>query len=183
MGRIGRALLLLLAGLPDEAAASYQQAGPLETWSLPAFHILQSYVTGTLVCIELGRLDELAVLLNRLEQFRGEHAAGDGGGYLGPVELALGRGADRQARTLGIAAYVDRTGALVGYFNRRKPVMLSPREGEVARLVAEGLTNRQIAEQLIISERTAENHVQHILTKLGFTTRSQIAAWSVRSSE
>ena len=58
---------------------------------------------------------------------------------------------------------------------------LSPREVEVAHLVAEGLTNRQIAARLVISERTAQNHVQHILTKLGFTTRSQIAAWSVRS--
>ena len=50
----------------------------------------------------------------------------------------------------------------------------------MARLVAEGLTNRQIAERLVLSERTAQNHVQHILTKLGFTTRGQISAWSVR---
>jgi DNA-binding NarL/FixJ family response regulator len=55
---------------------------------------------------------------------------------------------------------------------------LSAREIEVAALVREGLTNRQIAERLVISERTAQNHVQHILTKLGFTSRSQIAAWT-----
>jgi len=54
-------------------------------------------------------------------------------------------------------------------------------EAQVARLVAQGLTNRQIAQRLVISERTAENHVQHILGKLGFATRSQIAAWSARS--
>ena len=53
------------------------------------------------------------------------------------------------------------------------------REGEVARLVSQGFTNRQIADALHIAERTAENHVQHILTKLGFHTRSQIAAWVV----
>jgi DNA-binding NarL/FixJ family response regulator len=58
---------------------------------------------------------------------------------------------------------------------------LSPREAEVASLVAEGLTNRQIAERLVISERTAQNQVQHILTKLGFATRSQIAAWRSRA--
>jgi DNA-binding NarL/FixJ family response regulator len=52
----------------------------------------------------------------------------------------------------------------------------------VAQLVTEGLTNRQIAERLVISERTAENHVQHILTKLGFATRSQIAAWRAGSA-
>jgi DNA-binding CsgD family transcriptional regulator len=57
---------------------------------------------------------------------------------------------------------------------------LSPRELEVARLVARGQTNRQIAETLVVSERTAENHVQHILVKLGFSNRSQIAAWAPR---
>ena len=55
---------------------------------------------------------------------------------------------------------------------------LSPRELEVARLVARGLTNKQIGQALYVSERTAENHVQHILVKLGFSNRSQIAAWS-----
>jgi DNA-binding NarL/FixJ family response regulator len=54
---------------------------------------------------------------------------------------------------------------------------LSPREVEVAQLVARGLTNKQIGETLFVSERTAENHVQHILVKLGFSNRSQIAAW------
>ncbi|QJY47917.1 ATP-binding protein [Pseudonocardia broussonetiae] len=54
---------------------------------------------------------------------------------------------------------------------------LTRREDEVAGCVARGLTNREIAAALFISERTAENHVQHILTKLGFANRSQIAAW------
>jgi len=56
---------------------------------------------------------------------------------------------------------------------------LSPRELEVARLVAQGMTNKQIGQALYVSERTAENHVQHILTKLGLRNRSQIAAWSL----
>jgi DNA-binding CsgD family transcriptional regulator/tetratricopeptide (TPR) repeat protein len=55
---------------------------------------------------------------------------------------------------------------------------LSPREREIADLVARGLTNREIAACLHIAHRTAENHVQHILTKLGFRTRSQVAAWA-----
>jgi DNA-binding NarL/FixJ family response regulator len=55
---------------------------------------------------------------------------------------------------------------------------LSRREIEVARLVGQGLTNKQIAQNLYVSERTAENHVQHILTKLGLRNRSQIAAWA-----
>ncbi|MER6600987.1 ATP-binding protein [Streptomyces parvus] len=53
---------------------------------------------------------------------------------------------------------------------------LTPREREVADLVIEGLTNRQIAERLYISKRTADTHVEHILTKLGVTSRVQIAA-------
>ena len=192
----------------------------------------------------LGRYDDLAVLLDRLEPFRGEHAVGDGVAYMGPVELALGRGAaalgrldaavddladgGRAGRT-GRSRRVRRRGAATTSRWRCSPATgpatatgprppratptawptrsawrrtstapprssrgssgdddataLSPREAEVAGLVAEGLTNRQIAERLVISERTAQNHVQHILTKLGFTTRSQIAAWSVRTEQ
>jgi DNA-binding NarL/FixJ family response regulator len=57
---------------------------------------------------------------------------------------------------------------------------LTPREHEVARLVAAGLSNRQIGERLFIAGRTAETHVQHIFTKLGFTSRAQLAAWVAR---
>ena len=54
---------------------------------------------------------------------------------------------------------------------------LSPRELEVAALVAAGHTNKQIAGNLFVSERTAQNHVQHILTKLGLANRTQVASW------
>ena len=54
---------------------------------------------------------------------------------------------------------------------------LTKREQEIAALVAEGLSNKDIAARLIISQRTAEAHVEHILTKLGFTSRTQIATW------
>jgi DNA-binding NarL/FixJ family response regulator len=46
-------------------------------------------------------------------------------------------------------------------------------------LISEGLTNRQVATRLVISLRTAETHVDHVLTKLGFTSRRRIAAWVV----
>jgi FixJ family two-component response regulator len=45
--------------------------------------------------------------------------------------------------------------------------------------VAEGLTNRGIAQRLHLSERTAENHIKNILDKLGLDSRAQIAAWTV----
>jgi non-specific serine/threonine protein kinase len=56
---------------------------------------------------------------------------------------------------------------------------LTRREREVADLVADGLGNKEIADRLVISPRTAESHVEHILTKLGFTSRTQIAAWTI----
>jgi DNA-binding CsgD family transcriptional regulator len=236
-----RASLLLCAGMPDEAAASYELAGPIEAWSLPAFFMVPGRVYGALVAAELGRHDDLRVLLEWLEPFRREHAVAEAVFYLGPVALTLGRGAaalgdldravddlafaaeqadragargfaaearyhlarcllgrgepgdaerattaageaHRQARALGMTAYLERTGALVAHIGAARPAALSRREVEVAKLVAEGLTNRQIAERLVISERTAQNHVQHILTKLGFATRSQIAAWTAGGS-
>lgn len=56
---------------------------------------------------------------------------------------------------------------------------LSTREREVAVLVAQGRSNRDIATSLVVSERTAEAHVSNILGKLGFSSRAQIAAWAV----
>ena len=82
-----------------------------------------------------------------------------------------------EASRLGMEPFSARIAALRAQLGAaRSP--LSPREIEVARLVARGLTNKQIGEALFVSERTAENHVQHILVKLGFSNRSQIAAWS-----
>lgn len=54
---------------------------------------------------------------------------------------------------------------------------LTKRERQVAELVAQGLTNKAIADKIVISQRTAQGHVEHILAKLGFTSRAQIAAW------
>src|SRR6185369_6089837 len=55
---------------------------------------------------------------------------------------------------------------------------LTAREFEVARLIAEGLTNGEIAERLEIAPKTASSHVEHILAKLGVTRRAEIAAWT-----
>jgi DNA-binding CsgD family transcriptional regulator/tetratricopeptide (TPR) repeat protein len=57
---------------------------------------------------------------------------------------------------------------------------LSPREREVAGLIAQGLTDRQIADRLVITEGTAGVHVGHILNKLGFHARTEIASWAAQ---
>jgi non-specific serine/threonine protein kinase len=54
---------------------------------------------------------------------------------------------------------------------------LTARERQIAELIAQGMSNRAIAASLVIAQRTAEGHVEHILVKLGFTSRSQIAGW------
>jgi DNA-binding NarL/FixJ family response regulator len=58
------------------------------------------------------------------------------------------------------------------------PVALTRREREVATLVSRGLTNRQIAKELYLSERTIENHISKILRKLDVASRTEIAAWA-----
>jgi DNA-binding CsgD family transcriptional regulator len=57
------------------------------------------------------------------------------------------------------------------------PTPLTRREQQIAGLIATGRSNQEIADALVISRRTAESHVEHILAKLGFTSRTQIAAW------
>jgi DNA-binding NarL/FixJ family response regulator len=60
--------------------------------------------------------------------------------------------------------------------------VLTPRESEVGALIARGLTNRQIAEALVITPGTAALHVEHIRAKLGVHSRSQIAARMVQGT-
>ncbi len=95
--------------------------------------------------------------------------------------LAVARSAQGVAERLGMAPLRRRTAELVAALGERGP--LSPREAEIARYVARGLTNRQIAADAGISERTVETHVQHVLAKLGFSRRAEIAAWVARRGQ
>ncbi|MDQ4036985.1 MAG: AAA family ATPase [Actinomycetota bacterium] len=84
----------------------------------------------------------------------------------------------RRAEALRMPPLAAKAERLIQGLDHRSSATLTPREREVAELVAQGLTNREIAGRLYLSERTAENHVQHILTKLDLSNRSQIATWS-----
>jgi DNA-binding NarL/FixJ family response regulator len=63
------------------------------------------------------------------------------------------------------------------------PTRLTKRECQVAELITQGMTNQAIADRLVISPRTAQGHVEHILTKLGFVSRTQVAAWVVEQTQ
>ncbi|MBY8863536.1 protein kinase [Nocardia sp. CA2R105] len=88
--------------------------------------------------------------------------------------------AHREGAAMDIDAAIDYALEVRRWTTPRGPLPtaeLTPREQEVADLVSQGLTNRAIAAHLSISQRTAQGHVEHILTKFGFTSRAQIAAW------
>ncbi len=107
---------------------------------------------------------------------------------LGRAEVLTGREASTVAAEareglagLRMQADVARADALLlSLGGGRRPGGLSPREVEVVRLVAQGRTNREIAEMLVISERTAVNHVSHIFDKLGVANRAEATAWAIR---
>jgi len=63
---------------------------------------------------------------------------------------------------------------------RRAPSPLTPREHEIVLLISRGLSNREIADELVISPATAARHVANILAKLGFSSRTQVASWATR---
>ncbi len=105
---------------------------------------------------------------------------------LARTRTTLGDAAFRRAFDEGAALRFD--DAVTVALGRRTPagatahtqgdeVRLTRRESEIAELVAEGLTNREIAERLVLAQRTAEGHVARILGKLSFTSRTQLAAW------
>ena len=107
--------------------------------------------------------------------FRAAHQEGAGLSPRQIVERALADSPDR-----GIDRG-DSTGASGPPAAAQAPSdRLTPRERQVAALVAEGLSNRQIAERLAVAKRTVDTHVEHILAKLDFTSRTQIAAWFAR---
>ena len=102
--------------------------------------------------------------------------------WLDPVRATVGAAAAKQFDE-GRGLTLDQAIALGLDDQREDPWRAGPsasltrREREIAALVATGLTNREIAGKLFLSVRTVEVHVDHALTKLGFRTRTQLAAW------
>ena len=116
----------------------------------------------------LARANEAAVVALGTSKFEAEYAAGRHMDREAALRLALGESGQIDA---GAAAE-----------DHRPTGPLGKREVEVAELIAEGLTNKQIGTRLFISERTVATHVRNILDKLGFDSRAQIASWMASSA-
>jgi predicted ATPase/DNA-binding CsgD family transcriptional regulator len=106
--------------------------------------------------------------------------------WLEPARRRLGKKAADQAWELGRRLKVNDAIAYgLGETEKVSSDGLTPtltrREKEIAELVSQGLTNRQIADRLVLSVRTAESHVESVRNKLGFQSRAQIAAWFVEN--
>ena len=95
------------------------------------------------------------------------------------------RGAHEALRGMQAEREAQRAAALVseleGVGSREAEMMLTPRELDVLKLVAQGLSNPEIAERLVLSEHTVHRHLANILRKLNLSSRSAAAAWGVRS--
>jgi predicted ATPase/DNA-binding CsgD family transcriptional regulator len=163
--------------------------------------IAQSYLLGTLACCAaaFGEHRRAAQLLGATDRVRGEAGAS--------IHVGLAPALDTATRTataaLGPAGFASAfatghrlTRDMASRIALREspahapaPVdanssgTLTRRGAEIARLVAEGLTNREIGARLFISERTVESHVRTVLNTLGFTSRTQIAGWVASASD
>jgi DNA-binding CsgD family transcriptional regulator len=198
-----RARAAAILGDADGAADAYERLKPWATYfvvggtGLVAMHGSTEFTLGCLAA-SLGKTDAA------LRHLRSAVAANARAGLppfeiesqyeLAKVLVRRGRREDR-SEALVVAGDAARTAAQLGMGPLRTQaeglieslqrstkqsgaITLTGRELEIASLVASGLTNRQIADVVHVAERTAENHVQHILTKLGFQNRAQVAAWA-----
>ena len=160
----------------------------------PSLDRMHAYAEGLLLHAE-QRPDEAAVALRRVLDTAPREVDRPVQGVLETVLaqalLAAGdRAAARRAADAAITSLArwpgwrrDRAEALAARLEGssvRADGALTARESEVAALIAEGLTNGQLAERLFISPKTASVHVSNILAKLGLSTRAEIAAWEIR---
>jgi DNA-binding CsgD family transcriptional regulator len=153
-------------GRPEEALAAYLEgARPSGGYHRPRYALAACELGAARCLLVLGRPGEAGAhtaqaisLLERWPGWRRDEA------------LAL---AERAQRAVAAAGEAASGSAAAG--------PLTPREQEVAALVAAGLTNGEVAKRLYISTKTASVHVSNILGKLGLTNRAELAAWSVRT--
>lgn len=189
-----RAQLLADLGRTDEAVAIWRSLEPhIDHMPPAATEWLVAQAGHATLAILAGDREMAARLRVSLEPLGTHHVAPLAlSPYGGPVALCLGRLCafldDDESAARWLHEARSRAEAVVApWFTTvareelerlgRAFGPLSPREDQVARMVARGLTNRTIAAELVLSERTVEQHVRSILRKLDLSTRSGVAAW------
>lgn len=186
------ALVLLAMGRTDEALAIWRSLAP-HLAEVP--QEAREWIVAMVGCVDLavaardresGAFLRVALAPYAEQHFMGTILTEYGGpiaGSLAKLELLLGNSAEAQRLAARAARavedfhaprYAAQYAALAASLGNRSDG-LSARELEIARLVAEGLPNRGIAERLVISERTVESHVSSIFRKLGVSTRTAVA--------
>jgi DNA-binding CsgD family transcriptional regulator len=153
-------------GRPEEALAAYLEAArPAGDYHRPRYALAACELGAARCLLVLGRPAEAeahaAQAISLLDRWPGW----------------------RRVEALALAERVQRAAAAAGEAGPGSPGAgpLTPREQEVAALVAAGLTNGEVAKRLYISTKTASVHVSNILAKLGLTNRAELAAWAVRT--
>jgi predicted ATPase/DNA-binding CsgD family transcriptional regulator len=189
-------IMLLNLGSAALMAGDLEEAKPLLTEALGLAvqiddRVAQFYLLDAMGChAGLSGQARLAAQLFGAAEDAQTRAGANKLPFLAP---SLTRARERAIGALGVISYqaefeaggrLSRDAALglaLGQVDAKAPEPghgpLAKREADVARLVADGLTNKQIGTRLFISERTVDSHVRSILNKLGFSSRAQIAAW------
>ena len=160
--RIGQFYLLAALGFHAGNAGRHRVAAQL----LGAAETIRLGAGATVIAIPasfVAMAEDSAIAALGEDKFRAEFEAGARMSRESAVRLALGE----KEPVHGEGS--DHAGAVAG--------VLGKRETEVARLVGDGLSNKEIGARLFISERTVDSHVRSILNKLGFSSRAQIAGW------
>ncbi len=174
----------LLDSVPDEGKLAFDHDPALE-WA----------VEGALLSAEGSHEEGLAAYQRALGDGRRRSAAATAGFRVSLAHSLLATGQKAEAISQAREAWrllenwpgwlAEETLALLRRLGVGQevegPKTLTSREREVAALLAEGMSNAEVADRLFISVRTAAVHVSHILTKLGMSSRAEVAAWAVRN--
>ncbi|MEU8530215.1 LuxR C-terminal-related transcriptional regulator [Streptomyces sp. NPDC048629] len=163
--RLGTAFLIDLLGWVSARQGRHVRAATLFGAAAAVWHPMGTATLDGMAPMAAVQDEHLAGVRAALgdERYESAFRHGNGMSARSAVEFALEDGEKPQRRAPRNAG--DET-------------LLTPRERQVAALLAEGHSNKEIAARLVVSTRTAETHVDHILSKLGFTSRAQVAAWA-----
>jgi DNA-binding NarL/FixJ family response regulator len=166
--------------LDDAVAAAAELAATAATYATSGLQAMAAGARGAVLLAEGRAAEALAVLRDAYRRWHELGAAYEAAGTC--VRLAVAyRALGDEASAAAEVARAEATYELLGARRPRRelPDGLTRREGEVLTLVAEGQSNREIAEALYISDRTVARHLTNIYTKIGVTSRTRAARYAI----